>query len=155
MSPPGKAGRGGLTRIGVAIESDLLRRFDDWLVRRGGENRSEALRDLVRGRLTADGIDDGAEVVGAVSIVYDHHHRALSRRLTSIQHDDGDAIVSALHVHLDHDRCLEVIVARGPAARVRRIADRLIGEKGVVHGGLFLTRRLEGAEHLTGRHSGR
>jgi CopG family transcriptional regulator, nickel-responsive regulator len=144
MRRSGKVGRGGLARIGVAIESDLLRRFDDWLERRGGGNRSEALRDLVRDRLTVDGIDDRAEVVGAVSIVYDHHHRALSRRLTSIQHDDGDAIVSALHVHLDHDRCLEVIVVRGPAARVRRIADRLIGEKGVVHGGLFLTRRLEG-----------
>jgi CopG family nickel-responsive transcriptional regulator len=145
MGRSGKAVRGGLARIGVAIEADLLRRFDGWLEQRGGGNRSEALRDLVRDRLTVDGINDRAEVVGAVSIVYDHHHRALSRRLTAIQHDDGDAIVSALHVHLDHDRCLEVIVAHGPAVRVRRIADRLIGEKGVVHGGLFLTRRLDAA----------
>ena len=139
----GESPESGLARIGIAIDAGLLHRFDAWLSTRGGGNRSEAVRDLIRDRLIAAEIDDRADVVAAVSIVYDHHHRALARRLTGLQHEHGDHVVSALHVHLEHDRCLEVIVVHGPAADVRRFADRLIGEKGVLHGGVFVTRRLD------------
>ncbi|MBM4320161.1 MAG: nickel-responsive transcriptional regulator NikR [Deltaproteobacteria bacterium] len=132
---------GGLARIGVAIETELLGRFDAWLDRRGGGNRSEAIRDLIRDRLTQEEIAGEAEVVAAVSIVYDHHRRALNQQLTDLQHDQGDRVISALHVHLEHDRCLEVVVLRGPASEVRLFADRLIGEKGVLHGGAFVTLR--------------
>ena len=132
----------GLVRIGVAIDDDLLRRFDTWLAARGGGNRSEALRDLIRDRLIATDLEEHTDVVASVSIVYDHHHRVLNRRLTDLQHDHGDLVVSTLHVHLEQDRCLEVVVLRGRAAPVRAFADRLIGEKGVLHGGVFMTRRL-------------
>ncbi len=131
-----------LARIGVAIDVDLLGRFDEWIAGRGGSNRSEAIRDLIRDRLISASIDDRARVVAAVAIVYDHHRRMLSRRLTAIQHEHGDRIVSAMHVHLDHHRCLELIVLRGRAGEVRGIGERLVGEKGVLHGSVFLTRRL-------------
>ena len=132
----------GLERVGIAVDRELLNRFDGWLAARGGGNRSEALRDLIRDRLVGADVDDRAEVVATVSIVYDHHRRAQTDRLTALQHEQGDHVVSALHVHLEEDRCLEVIVVRGPAVDVRRFADRLIGEKGVLHGGVFLTRSL-------------
>jgi CopG family nickel-responsive transcriptional regulator len=146
--------RGGIERIGVSVDRELLRRFDGWLSARGGGNRSEALRDLIREKLIGTDTADRREVVAAVSIVYDHHRRELSGRLTALQHEQGDHVVSALHVHLEEDRCLEVIVVRGPAVDVRRFADRLIGEKGVLHGGVFLTRSLTPRRRLPLRHHG-
>jgi CopG family nickel-responsive transcriptional regulator len=79
------------------------------------------------------------ELAGTLSLVYDHHHSELAQKLTEIQHDDHDLIVSVLHVHLDHHNCLEVLVLKGSAERIKGLADRLIATKGVVHGHLGLT----------------
>jgi len=149
--------RDGLVRIGLAIEQSLLSRFDAWLGAGGGGNRSEAFRDLIRDRLISAEIEEHSDVVASVSLVYDHHHRELNRRLTDLQHHHGDMVVSALHVHIEHDRCLEVVVLRGRAAAVRAFADRLIGEKGVVHGGVFMTRRIEQGKrtHVHGERAAR
>jgi CopG family nickel-responsive transcriptional regulator len=110
-----------LVRFGVAMERGLLDEFDELVVRRGHENRSEALRDLVRKELTAESWDRGRTSVATITLVFDHHVRELTERLTEIQHDHGSNIISTLHVHLDHDRCLEVIVARGPAPTIKAI----------------------------------
>lgn len=129
-----------LQRIGVAIDGDLLDQFDELIARRGYTNRSEAFRDLIR----ADLVNEVAEqpstvIVGAITLLYDHHVRLLSEKLTSLQHDHHHAILSSLHVHLDHDHCLEVIVLKGKSAEVRKIADLLIAAKGVMHGKLTVT----------------
>jgi CopG family nickel-responsive transcriptional regulator len=116
------------------MESDLLEEFDALVVRRGHENRSEALRDLVRKELTAESWDRGGTSVATITLVFDHHVRELTERLTEIQHDHSANIVSTLHVHLDHSRCLEVIVARGPARTIKAMADRLMGARGVLTG---------------------
>jgi CopG family transcriptional regulator, nickel-responsive regulator len=123
-----------LLRFGVAMESDLLEQFDALVVQRGYTNRSEALRDLVRKELVAESWDRGGTAVATITLVFDHHMRQLTERLTEIQHDHGPNIISTLHVHLDHDRCLEVIVARGPAQTIKAMADRLIGTRGVLTG---------------------
>ena len=123
-----------LVRFGVAMERPLLDAFDERIARQGYENRSEALRDLVRSDLTSDAWERGEPAVATISLVYDHHTRELTERLNEIQHDHGDRIVSAMHVHLDHDHCLEVIVARGPARSLKALADRLLGTKGVLSG---------------------
>jgi CopG family nickel-responsive transcriptional regulator len=131
---------GELSRIGVAIDSDLLEKFDQHIARRGYTNRSEAFRDLIRDELVAVASESpDSQVIGSVTLVYDHHVRMLSDRLTDLQHDSYHNIVSTLHVHLDHDNCLEVLVIRGKAAEVRRIADVLISTKGVKHGRLTIT----------------
>jgi len=65
--------------------------------------------------------------------------RLLSKRLTDVQHKYYEAIISSLHVHLDHDNCLEVILVRGKAALVHKLANALIGAKGVKHGRLTIT----------------
>ena len=80
-----------------------------------------------------------SNVVGTVTLVYDHHVRMLSERLTDMQHDHHHNILSTLHVHLDHDNCLEVLVVKGKAEAVREIADALISTKGVKHGRLTIT----------------
>jgi len=129
-----------LVRFGVSIEESLLRHFDSLIAKRKYTNRSEAIRDLIRNQLVdLDWKDDSAIVVGAVTIVYDHHVRELVNRLTDIQHEYAESIISSLHVHLDEHNCLEVIVLKGRAGRVREVADALIGLKGVKHGRLIST----------------
>ena len=124
-----------LSRIGVAIDADLLEKFDRLNARRGYANRSEAFRDLIRDRLVEQAWESPeSRVVGTVTLVYDHHVRLLNEKLTSMQHDFHRSILSTLHVHLDHDHCLEVLVVRGKAGEVRKIADMLLSTKGVKHG---------------------
>jgi len=136
-----------LTRIGVAIDAGLLERFDRLIGKRGSPSRSEAFRDLIRDALVEDAwSSDSGRVVGTITLVYDHHVRRLSDRLTTMQHDAHHAVLSTLHVHLDHDHCLEVIVVRGRASEVRRIADALISVKGVKHGRLSVTTAGAGAD---------
>jgi CopG family transcriptional regulator, nickel-responsive regulator len=131
---------GELSRIGVAIDSDLLKKFDLLIAKRGYTNRSEAFRDLIREELVEQAWESPErKVVGTVSIVYDHHVRLLSERLTDLQHEFYHHVLSTLHVHLDHDHCLEVLVVRGKAGEVKKIADTLISTKGVKHGRLTIT----------------
>jgi CopG family nickel-responsive transcriptional regulator len=129
-----------LSRIGVAIDTELLDKFDTLIAERGYANRSEAFRDLIREELVRkDWEGPDTLVVGTVTLVYDHHVRMLSDRLTEMQHHHYHQILSALHIHLDHDNCLEVLVVRGKASEVRRVAESLISTKGVKHGRLVLT----------------
>ena len=129
-----------LSRIGVAIDSDLLAKFDDLIATRGYTHRSEAFRDLIRDELvhkTWERAD--SDVVGTVTLVYDHHVRMLNEKLVDLQHEFHRNILSTLHVHLDHDNCLEVLVVRGKARVVQKVADALISTKGVKHGRLTIT----------------
>ncbi len=132
---------GKLSRFGVAMDEDLLDRFDRLVERRGTHaNRSEAVRDLVRDALVeSEWEDSDEEIVGTVTMVFDHHASDLSERLDSLQHAHHDKIVSSMHIHLDAHNCLEVLVVRGTSAQVRAIADGLLGTKGVKHGKLVLT----------------
>jgi CopG family nickel-responsive transcriptional regulator len=129
-----------LTRFGISIDDRLLKRFDALIAEKGYGNRSEAIRDLIRGALVEEQwAREEEETVGTVTLVYDHHTRDLSDKLTEQQHSHHHAIVSALHVHLDAHNCLEVVVVKGKAGEVRRLADELIGTKGVKHGKLVMS----------------
>jgi CopG family nickel-responsive transcriptional regulator len=129
-----------LSRIGVAIPTDLLEQFDRSISLRGYANRSEAFRDLIRdGLIQEKAAHPQQDVVGTLTLVYDHHVRQLSDRLTGMQHEHHHQIVSTLHVHLDHSHCLEVLVLRGKAEAIRGIADHLIAAKGIHHGKLTIT----------------
>jgi CopG family transcriptional regulator, nickel-responsive regulator len=131
---------GVLSRIGIALDSDLLKRFDDLISRLGYTNRSEAFRDLIRDRLVAEQTaDPTATVVGTVTLIYDHHAHGVSERLTELQHADHELVVSTSHAHLDHDSCLEVLIVHGRSAKIEEFAGRLIGLKGVQHGRLVMS----------------
>jgi CopG family nickel-responsive transcriptional regulator len=124
----------GLVRFGVAMDKALLQRFDRHLGGRGYSNRSEALRDLVRAELARAAWEHGELTAATLTIVYDHHVRELTERLNAIQHDYGAYVISTMHVHLDHHQCLEVIVARGPANVLKRMADAIVKTRGVLTG---------------------
>ena len=129
-----------LARIGVAIDEELLTNFDKLIAKRGYTNRSEAFRDLIRNELVQQVWETSdVEMFGTVTLVYDHHVRLLSERLNEMQHQAFHNVLSTLHVHLDHDNCLEVMVLKGKASVVRKMADALISTKGVKHGRLTIT----------------
>lgn len=129
---------GDLTRFSITMSEDLLRSFDAQLARRGGgANRSGAVRDLIRASLVEEQQrTPGVEVIGSLTMIYDHHTGDLTRRLDEVQHDYTEEIVSTMHVHLDHHNCLEILALKGRGERVYELADRLLGLRGVAHGKL-------------------
>jgi CopG family nickel-responsive transcriptional regulator len=124
-----------LVRFGVAMEQSLLEELDA-LVEARGVTRSEVLRDLVRAEVVRSQVSRGVPAVGTLTLVYDHHVRELTEKLTEFQHKLGEKVRSTLHVHLDEDRCLEVIVLRGRSDELQRLSERLLATRGVTHGGL-------------------
>ncbi|MDP8243954.1 MAG: nickel-responsive transcriptional regulator NikR [Candidatus Hinthialibacter antarcticus] len=126
-------------RFSVSLSEELMGGFDKLLDQKGYENRSEGIRDLIRDFLVQEEIDKNREVVGVITLVYDHHVRELTNTLISKQHDTTAEVISAMHVHLDHHNCLEVVVARGKGKVLHAFADGLIGVRGVKHGKLVLT----------------
>ncbi len=129
------------------MEGSLLREFDALVEARGG-TRSELLRDLVRAEVTRSRVTAGATAVASLTLVYDHHVRDLTERLTDFQHTLGDKVTSALHVHLDHHLCLEVIVMRGPSDELKRAGEKLLATRGVKHGGMELIAIEPAAPHV-------
>jgi CopG family nickel-responsive transcriptional regulator len=139
---------GILSRIGIALDSELLKLFDRSIARRGYTNRSEAFRDLIRDRLvTEQTAAPDAIVVGTVTLIYDHHASGITEKLTEVQHEHHELVVSTSHAHLDHDSCLEVLIVHGKSAKVEQFADLLIGLKGVQHGRLVMTVPAHAIEH--------
>lgn len=129
-----------LIRFGVSIPDDLLEKFDLLIAERGYTNRSEAIRDLIRDRLVEDEWSESDhEVVGTVTVVYNHEQSELAQKLTEIQHRKHDLIISAVHVHLDSHNCLEVLIMRGKSGEVRKTGEQLIATRGVKHGKITMT----------------
>jgi CopG family nickel-responsive transcriptional regulator len=128
-----------LERLSFSLERPLLERLERLREEAGYGNRSELLRDMIRGRLVDRAWELDGEAVGTITLVYDHHTRRLNERLTELQHDHHEVILATTHVHLDHHHCVEVILVRGRAGRIRAIADALQKQKGVLHGGLSMS----------------
>lgn len=128
-----------LSRTGISIESELLSQFDRLIADRGYENRSEALRDLIRESLVSEAADNNEVVVGTLTMVYDHHRPNLTQKLTEAQHHSHGKVLAATHVHLDDDYCLEVIIMKGRNKEIKSLADRMLSMRGVKNGKLVLT----------------
>ncbi|NJE84906.1 nickel-responsive transcriptional regulator NikR [Thermococcus sp. CX2] len=129
-----------ITRFGVSVPDELLEKFDRIIEEKGYVNRSEAIRDLMRDFIVRHEWEEGdKEVAGTITIVYNHDEADVVKELLDLQHDYVDEIVSSLHVHMDEHNCLEVVVVKGKASRIKEIAERLISLKGVKHGKLVMT----------------
>jgi CopG family nickel-responsive transcriptional regulator len=129
-----------VTRFSISLAPSLLRQLDQMSAEKGYDNRSLAVADMIRNHLVEHRQKTGtADIAGTITLVYDHHKPHLQATLTDIQHDHHDVILSTVHVHLDHHNCLEVLLVRGQAGVIRKIADELITAKGVKHGKLTVT----------------
>ncbi len=128
-----------VTRFGVSLPPDLLEKFDEYIDSKKYTNRSEAIRDLIRNSLASEEWRNvTGEVMGSISIVYNHHTRDLSDRIGHMQHDYYKNIISTTHIHIDAHNCLEVIIVRGKPGVIQEIADRIISTRGVKLGKLAL-----------------
>jgi len=128
-----------LVRFGVSLERELLKKFDAYLKEKKYNNRSEAIRDLIREDLVKREWSEGREVAGAITLIYGHHKRELLDKITGIQHDFQEAIISTQHIHLDHHNCLEIIAVKGRPQKVQELADALKAIKGVKHSVLSMS----------------
>lgn len=128
-----------LKRFSVSLKQNLLADFDKFIRRCQYSNRSEAVRDLIRKALVQREWEADKNVIGVITLVYDHHQHQLQETITQLQHDFHEHIVSTTHVHMDHDNCLEVIIIRGKALEVRDLSERLIATKGVKNGDLSMS----------------
>jgi CopG family nickel-responsive transcriptional regulator len=128
-----------VVRFSISLEGDLLEQFNRYCSEQQFATRSEAVRQLLREKLTTHAWQsDARDAAGTLTLVYDHHRPQLRDQLMQLQHDHNDLVVSTLHAHLTHDVCLEVIVLRGPAGRLQSIAAQLRGLKGIFKGELVM-----------------
>lgn len=127
-----------LIRFGVSLEKELLTKFDKHIKKNNYPTRSKAIGDLIRENLIKKEWIEGKEVVGAITLVYNHHKRELVNRLTSVQHDFHQVIISSQHIHLDEDNCVEIVVVKGKPKEVEKLAYNLKSTKGVKHGSLTM-----------------
>lgn len=129
-----------LARFGISIPRELLKAFDEYIEKKHYANRSEAIRDLIRQKLVEEEWRESKEeVAGVITYLYDHHKRELTDKLLDIQHEYYDKIITTQHLHVDHERCLEIVLVKGKANEIKELADRIQALKGVLHLNLTLT----------------
>ncbi len=130
---------GKVARFSVSLDPALLEKFDGIIEEKGYTTRSEAVRDLIRAKLVEEEWKDEGEVVGSLTLVYDHDVRGIADKLTDLQHSHRLNVVSSMHVHLSEHSCMEILVIKGNARAVRRISEELLSSRGVKHGKLVMT----------------
>ncbi len=128
-----------LKRFSISLEEELLTEFDRYLRGNHYDNRSEAIRDLIRKALIRQEWAADKAVMGVITLVFDHHQPKLQERVTEVQHDFHHHIISSTHVHIDHDNCMEVIIVRGKAGEIQELAGRLIALRGIRDGNLAMS----------------
>lgn len=128
-------------RVGVSFEPELLSKFDSLIKKRGYTNRSEAIRDLVRNDIIASGTkEEESEVIGTLTIIYDHDIGNVTDKLLHLQHHHHEEIIFTTHIHVDDRTCLEIVVIRGQLSRVKKFSENVKALKGVKHGQLVVTK---------------
>lgn len=128
-------------RFGVSFDEELNKKFNRLLKRQGYTNRSAAIRDLVRKAIIEDQLrEEAGEVVGTITMVFDHVTSDVNDKLRDIQHHHHDVIYSTTHIHMDHDTCLEIIAVKGSGEDVRELADNLRAVRGVQFAELMMTK---------------
>jgi CopG family nickel-responsive transcriptional regulator len=129
-----------ITRFGVSIEPELLKKFDRTIKKEGYPNRSEAIRDMIRKNLIIEqSKNPDAQAIGTLTMIYDHHTGALTNKLLDLQHNHHSEILSTTHIHVDHHNCLEVLVLKGKTRNIQKLADNIKALKGIKHGELVIT----------------
>jgi len=130
-----------ITRFGVSAEPGLLKKFDKKIKKEGYDNRSEAIRDLIRKDLIKqDTQKPDQTAIGTLTMIYNHHTGNLTNKLLNIQHDHTNEILTTTHIHIDHDNCLEVLVLKGKNKNIKKLADNIKSIKGIKHAELVITK---------------
>lgn len=129
-----------IVRFGVSLEKKLLEKLDNYAAKNHYTNRSQAIRQLINNNVVKTKWENDSLVAGSITIVYDHHRRELSKKLTDVQHGYHDIILCSQHIHLEKDLCMEIIAAKGKASVLNELASKIIAIKGIHHGKLTMTK---------------
>ena len=133
-----------LVRLSLSIEKALYNKLESLVKQSGYKNRSEYVRDMIRDRLVSEKWQQQQEVIATVTIVYNHHKRELSEKLTELQHDCHHMVLASTHVHLSKHNCSEMIMLKGKAGKVKKLANLLSQQVGVLHSGITMSSTGEG-----------
>jgi len=129
----------GVVRLSISLEETLNKRLEKLLKQTQYANRSEFIRDLIRRELVErEWETPEGDVLGTITLIYDHHAYQLSKKLQEAQHDHHGVVLATTHVHLDHHHCAEVVMTRGKAKTLRKLFDALRKQRGVLHAALSL-----------------
>ena len=122
-----------LVRFGISIDHELIEKFDTLIKQKNYQNRSEAIRDLIRESLVEEEWQHNQQIIGAIALVYDHHKRQLVNKLLDIQHNFHDVVLSSQHIHIDHNNCLEIMIVKGLSDLIKGFYNKIKAIKGVKH----------------------
>ena len=128
-----------LIRLSISLEKPLCEKLDKMVKTSGYSNRSEYIRDLIRDRMVSEQWEKSEEVLGTITLIYNHHQRELSEKITDIQHNHHEQVMASTHIHLSHEICAEMIMVKGIAENISRLADILRQQRGVLHSGLTMS----------------
>jgi len=128
-----------LVRLSLSIEEQLLKQLEKAARKANYANRSEFVRDMARDYLTQRQWARNEQVIGTITLIYDHHSRQLSEKLTDLQHNFHECVLATTHVHLNEAICAEMILAKGKARQIEKIANLLRQQKGILHAALSMS----------------
>ncbi|MEM1658529.1 MAG: nickel-responsive transcriptional regulator NikR [Candidatus Jordarchaeales archaeon] len=121
----------GVARISVSLPPELLEEFDEF-VSSIGMDRSKAIQIAMRNFLTEyKAFSQSGDVAGVVSVIYDHEVKGLEDAITDVQHGYSDIVIATVHAHLTQNDCMEVIIVKGKAERIRNFSEKLMANRGV------------------------
>ena len=126
-----------VVRTGISFEPKLLKLFDRFIKEKGYTNRSEAINDIIRDRISHV---RETQIVGTIKIIYDHRIGHYSKNVSNLQHDYHCQIASSMHTYLDHHTCLELVVVKGRTDRIKKLLEKIKKTKGVKEAELILER---------------
>lgn len=134
---------GKVSRISVSMPDHLLEEFDELVAERGFESRSAAISDLIAGQIDDHRQEHGTDIMtGTLNLVYNHSVGNVQKKLADLQYEHIAEVISSLNVNLTHTNTLSVVLVQGPANKLRTIADRMIAQRGVITGRLYLCKSI-------------
>ena len=128
-----------LTRVSLSLDSALLEKLDRLALENDYQNRSEFIRDLIRDQLARQEWETDKEVIGTLTIIYNHHQRGLTEKLVELQHHCHETVLASTHVHLTHEICAEMIMIRGRGTGIAELTKAIRQQRGVLHAELAMS----------------
>ena len=120
-----------MSRISVSLPSELLEEFDEFISLLDMD-RSKAVQIAMRNFLTEyKAFSHSGDSAGVISMIYDHDVRGLEESITDIQHEYNDVVVATVHAHLTRSDCMEVVIVKGKAEKIKEFSEKLMSNRGV------------------------
>jgi CopG family nickel-responsive transcriptional regulator len=129
----------GVTRIGVSLEPELLKEFDEAISKKEYASRSEAIRDLVRDSLAEnEWKNKNHYMTGTIIVIYDQNTNGVTERLSTVKHRNKKNISVSLQSDLGNDKTVDLVVVNGKLKELKELSNEIASVKGVLKGKLTM-----------------